>query len=327
MSLAEPVFASKGEGAWPEDDSGKKLLDFSSGGSAPLGRNHPDVVRVMNRVGHAPSTDGVVTHDEVALMHKLAELVPGGMNRRVLVCESGREALARAIELARNETHRPNVTYLSQCSEEKPAIGKDVAAVVAHPLDGRIRQMRQACDAAGVLLIDDEAGIGPGATGRMFAIELSDVRPDVYVLGRGWAAGMPFGACVTGSSTLHWKCATDGNPVGSALALETIRLLEAGLLEQGRKLAAYLEKRFGPLTSTKLEPELYGTGLVRTIVFRKGEDVAEGLVQKCRELGLLLQALTADTVAVRPPLIAKEKDIDFAADVVGKVLAGFDKKA
>jgi acetylornithine/succinyldiaminopimelate/putrescine aminotransferase len=278
-------------------------------------------------------------------MHKLAELVPGGMNRRVLVCESGREALARAIELARNETHRSHVTYLSQCSDEKPAVGKDIAAVVAHPLDGRIKHARQACDAAGALLIDDEAGIGPGATGRMLAIELSDVRPDIYVLGRGWAAGFPFGACVTRSSTLHWKCVTVGNPFGCALALETIRLLETGLLEQGRKLAVCLEKWFGALSSPKLEPELWGVGLVRTLVLGRASAVrepalgivpirgqpppgpAEGFVQKCRELGLLLHALSADTIAVRPPLVASEKDIDFAAEVLGKVLAGLEKKS
>jgi acetylornithine/succinyldiaminopimelate/putrescine aminotransferase len=345
----EPVFAGKGVDAWLEDAAGGKLLDFASGGSAPLGHNHPDIDRALNQVGHAPGMDGVVTPDEVALMHKLAELVPGGMNRRVLVCESGREALARAIELARTETNRSCVSYLSNSPDDKPKIGKDVAAVVAHPLDGRIKHVRRACDAAGALLIDDEAGIGPGATGRMLAVELATeflpprhkdtksqsrpetsaggVRPDIYVLGRGWAAGFPFGACVTRSSTLRWKCATAGNPIGCALALETIRLLEAGLLEQSRKLAAYLEKRFGALSSPKLEPELWGVGLVRTIVLRKGKDVAEGLVQKCRELGLLLQTLTADTVAVRPSLVASEKDVDFATEVVGKVLAGFDKKA
>jgi 4-aminobutyrate aminotransferase-like enzyme len=321
----EPILAEKGEGEWLVDAEGKKLLDFASGGSASLGYNHPDIARALNQAGHAPGLDGAVTPGEVALMHKMAELVPGGMNRRVLVCESGREALARAIELARTETHRSCVTYLSQCSEERPATGKDVAAVVAHPLDGRIKHARQACDAAGALLIDDEAGIGPGTTGRMLAIELADVRPDIYVLGRGWAAGFPFGACVTRSSSLRWKCASAGNPIGCALALETVRLLEAGLLEQGRKLAAYLEKRFGALVSSKLQPELWGVGLVRTIVLRKGKDAVEGLVQKCRELGLLLHALSADTVAVRPPLVASEKDIDFAAEVVGKVLVEFDK--
>jgi 4-aminobutyrate aminotransferase-like enzyme len=330
----EPIFAEKGEGAWLVDDSGKRLLDFANGGALPLGytpnralgtRSEFATDSVMSRA--VPGGDGVVTREEVELMHKLAELVPGGMNRRVLVSESGREALARAIELARTETNRSNVTYLSQCPEEKPVVSRDVAAVVAHPLDGRIKHARQACDAAGALLIDDEAGIGPGATGRMFAIELSDVRPDMYVLGRGWAAGFPFGACVTGSSNLHWKCATAGNPIGCASALETIHLLEAGLLEQGRKLAAYLEKRFGALASSKLQPELWGVGLVRTIAFRKGKGVAEGFVQKCRELGLLLHALSADTVAVRPPLVVSESDVDFAVQVVGKVLADFGKKA
>jgi 4-aminobutyrate aminotransferase len=352
----EPVFAVKGEGAWLEDDEGKRYLDFANGGSLPLGytpgaktgdsppegtgprsgvENTPRVCPQRAARGTVPvfgtcpvpAADGVVWQPEVELMHKLAELVPGGMNRRVLVCESGREALARAIELARTATNRSCVFYLSETSDEKPAIGKDVAAVVAHPLDGRIKQVRQACDAAGALLIDDEAGIGPGATGRMLAIELPDVRPDIYVLGRGWAAGFPFGACVTGSSSLRWKCATEGNPLGCSAALETIHLLEAGLLEQGRKLAAYLEKRFGALSSPRLESELWGVGLVRTIVFRKGKDVAEGLAQKCRELGLMLHVLSSDTVAVRPPLVATEKDVDFAAEVVGKVLAGFDKKA
>ncbi|MBN2466444.1 aminotransferase class III-fold pyridoxal phosphate-dependent enzyme, partial [candidate division WOR-3 bacterium] len=148
----EPVFAKKGDGAWLEDDAGRKLLDFSSGGSAPLGHNHPDIAKVLAQVGHEPAIDRAVVHDEVALMHKLAELAPGGMNRRVLICESGREALARAIELARSVTNRSCVSYLSSCSDEKPAIGRDVAAVVAHPLDGRLKQMEQACDAAGALL-------------------------------------------------------------------------------------------------------------------------------------------------------------------------------
>ncbi len=392
----DPVFAEKGEGAWLEGREGKRLLDFANGGSLPLGyelgaktgdsppegtgprsgvENTPRVCPQRAARGtvpvfascSAPGADGVVWRSEVELMHKLAELVPGGMNRRVLVCESGREALARAIELARAATGRERVVYLSAISEDRPSFsdgasgvhesqgtvhdgtvpgfGSAVAAVVAHPLDGRIKQVRQACDAAGALLIDDEAGIGPGATGRMLAIELPEVRPDIYVLGRGWAAGLPFGACVTGSSSLRWKCSTEGNPLGCSAALETIHLLEAGLLEQGRKLAAYLEKRVGALSSPRLEPELWGVGLVRTLVFGTvvvpGEPVlgavpvrgqspsgpAAGFAGKCHELGLLLHVLSPNSVAVRPPLVASEKDVDFAAGVVGKVLAGFDKRA
>ncbi|GEM_PF-1226986 len=339
----EPVFAARGEGAWLEDEKGRRYLDFANGGSLPLGYSlgtRSEIVRRGQSPAHdapqsgtvptisvLPGAGGVVWQPEVELMHKLAELVPGGMNRRVLVCESGREALARAIELARNVTNRTYVTYLSHSSDDKPAIGKDVAAVVAHPLDGRIQRVRAACDAAGALLIDDETGIGPGVTGRMLALELSGLRPDVYVLGRGWAAGLPFGACVTGSSTLRWARGSTGNPVGCAAALEVIRLLEGGLLEQGRKLAAYLDKQFEKLDSKRLTPMLWGVGLVKTLVFQAGMGAARGFADRCREDGLLLGVLTGDTLAVRPPLVASEKDVDFAAGVVGKVLAEFDKRA
>jgi 4-aminobutyrate aminotransferase-like enzyme len=327
---AEPAFVAKAEGAWLFDAEDRKFLDFASGGSAPLGYNHPDIIRVLKQAGHRPGTDVAVTPDEIALMHKLAELVPGGMNRRVLVCESGREALARAIELARAATGRQRVVYLSDLSDPsdgKPAVSGDVVAVVAHPLDGRVGRVRQACDAAGALLIDDEAGVGPGTCGRMLAVELSGVRPDVYVLGRGWAAGFPFGACVTGSSSLRWERGSSGNPVGCVAALEVIRLLESGLLEQGGRLAANLDKQFEKLNSKRLTPVLWGVGLVKTLVLQAGKGAARGFADRCREDGLLLGVLTGDTLAVRPPLVASEKDVDFAAEVVGKVLAEFDKRA
>jgi acetylornithine/N-succinyldiaminopimelate aminotransferase len=347
----EPILAASGEGAWLVDDAGRMLLDFASGGGATLGYQHPDIARVLKQAGHLPATEAAEARTEVELMHKLAELVPGGMNRRVLVCESGREALAKAIELARKATGRQRVSYLSDLTDQSDrtlGVSRDVAAVVAHPLDGRIRQARQACDAAGALLIDDETGIGPGATGRMFAIELAsgfspqrhedtksqsrpdtsagEVRPDIYVLGRGWAGGLPFGACVTRSSSLRWEHGSSGNPQGCAAALEVIRLLEAGLLEQGRKLAAYLEKRFCLLSCAKLEPELWGAGLVRTLAFRKGKGAATGFVTQCRELGLLLHYLSADSMAVRPPLVATEKDVDFAAGVLEMIFDRFDGK-
>lgn len=292
-----------------------------------MGYNHPDIVPVLRQVGHRPAGHSVLATCEVALLRKLAELVPGGMNRRALVCQSGREALARAIELARMETGRPGVAYLSDSPEERPSIGKDVAAVVAHPLDARIKRAREACRAAGAWLIDDESGMGPGTTGRMLAVELAEARPELYVLGRGWAAGFPFGACVTGSSSWRWVRGSSGNPLGCAVALATIRLLEDGLLEQGRSMALYLEKRLAALASARLEPELWGVGTFRTLVFGKGKDAASGFVQRCRELGLLLRAVSGDAVAVRPPLVSSERDVDFAADVLRRALGSFEQAA
>jgi acetylornithine/succinyldiaminopimelate/putrescine aminotransferase len=133
------------------------------------------------------------------------------------------------------------------------------------------------------------------------------------------------------------------------LALDVIRLLESGLLEQGSKLAAYLDQQFEKLNSKRLTPVLWGVGLVRTLVLgtvaAPGEPVlgtvpvqgqspsqarkgaAGGFAERCREDGLLLGVPTGDTLALRPPLVASEKDVDFAAEVVGKVFAEFDKRA
>ena len=258
-------------------------------------------------------------------MRKLAELAPGGMNRRVLVCDSGREAMARAIELARLSANRSNVSYLSHSSDGGLAVGKDTAAVVVHPFDARLPEARKACSAAGALLIDDETGIGAGTSGRMYAVELSGVRPDVYVLGSGWASGLAFGACVTGSSNLRWVHGSAGNPLGCVAALESVRLLEGGMLERGRSLAAYLEKTFAGVASRALQPGLWGVGLVRTLVLKTDKDVAIGLAAQCLKLGLLVKALSRDTIAVRPPLVVTEKDIEHAAGILTMVLAAFDK--
>jgi acetylornithine/succinyldiaminopimelate/putrescine aminotransferase len=321
----EPVFAVKAEGAWLEDGKEKRYLDLANGGSLPLGYNHPDIAEVLKQAGHRPGAEGVVQDTQVELCRVLAELVPGGMNRRVLVCDSGREGLARAIELARSVTHRSHVSYLSDTSGERPAISKDVAAVVAHPLDGRVQQVGQACDAAGALLIDDETGIGPGACGTMFASELSGVKPDIFVLGRGWAAGLPFGACVTASSRLRWTQDAGTGPAGCAAALAVVGLLKSGLLEAGRRLSAVLDREFEKLSSRRLSPALCGVGLARTIVFAGISDAAPGFVAACRRRGLLLRALSGETVAVRPPLVAAPDDLKFAAGVLRDVMAEFDK--
>ena len=106
-----------------------------------------------------------------------------------------------------------------------------------------------------------------------------------------------------------------------------IRLLESGLLEQGRKLAVYLDRQFEKLGSKRLAPALWGVGLVKTLVLQAGKGAARGFADRCREDGLLLGVLTGDTLAVRPPLVASEKDVDFAAGVVGKVFGNFDKRA
>ncbi len=313
---AEPLLVRDADGAWVETVRGERLLDFSTGGLVPLGhRFAAGTGGLQFCIG--PGQEQV---DRVRLMRKLAVLVPGSPNRRVLLCDSGREALARAVSLARAATGRERVVYLGELAGERVEFGNDVAAVVAHPFDSRLVRAKEFCHDSGALLVDDESGIGPGMSGRMFAVEWSQVRPDVFVLGRGLAAGYPFGACVTGSSALRWKSVpAGGGPAGCVAALEFLRLLEQGLLERANALGAYLGGKLEMLVGKGFVKQVPGAGLSLALRLEQSGRAA-GLVLGSRESGLLLVRAGERTVGVQPSLAVAEGDIDRAVGIIGGVL-------
>ena len=81
---------------------------------------------------------------------------------------------------------------------------EDVAAIVVEPVLGEggyivpsrefLAGLREICDQHGILLVFDEVQSGMGRTGTMFAAEHFGVVPDIFVLAKGLASGMPLGA-------------------------------------------------------------------------------------------------------------------------------------
>ena len=88
----------------------------------------------------------------------------------------------------------------------RAAVGPDCAAVFLEPCQGEagvvppppgyLRAARDACDAAGALLVVDEIQSGIGRTGHWFAHQAEGVTPDVLTLAKGLGGGLPIGACV-----------------------------------------------------------------------------------------------------------------------------------
>lgn len=323
---AQPTIVRSCLGSWVEALDGKRYLDFSVGGMMPLGYNHPVVLSSAKEAEHLPVHSGLELPVRIQLMRKLAEVVTGGMNRRVQLCDSGREALAQALKLAGSVTGRNQVIYLAAQPDDDPGFRADTAAVVVHPFDRRLGQASEFCRESEALLIDDESLVGPGMSGRVFAVELSQVRPDVYVLGSGLAAGLPLGACITGRSTLRWtRAAEGGNPTGCTVALEYLRMLEGGLLESieglGRKL---LEGVSTLVTAGLVEPPV-GAGLVLTLRFGSN-DLASGFVRGCRERGLFLARVGETAVGIRPPATAGVSEVELAVDVMRRILRQMVKR-
>jgi len=124
----------------------------------------------------------------------------------------------------------------------RAAVGPDVAAVFLEPglgesgvvpaPEGYLLAARQACDAAGALLVLDEIQSGIGRTGAWFAHQAAGVRPDVLTLAKGLGGGLPIGMCVglgaagAGFAKGDHGSTFGGNPIACAAALAVINTIE-----------------------------------------------------------------------------------------------------
>ena len=123
-----------------------------------------------------------------------------------------------------------------------------VAAIVVEPVQGEggfipasyeyMRRLRQLCDKHGIVLIADEVQAGFCRTGRWFSFEHSGIQPDLVVMAKSIAAGMPL-AAVTGKAAIvdaphlgGLGSTFGGNPLACVAALKTVELMERENLNQ-----------------------------------------------------------------------------------------------
>jgi 4-aminobutyrate aminotransferase len=130
---------------------------------------------------------------------------------------------------------------------------EEVAGIVVEAVQGEggyvpapkefLEGLRRICDREGILLIVDEVQSGMGRTGKMFASDHYDLKPDIMTLAKGIASGVPMGACVARADLMNWKPGAHastfgGNPVAISSALTTIELLERELVANSADVGA-----------------------------------------------------------------------------------------
>jgi 4-aminobutyrate aminotransferase len=204
---------------------------------------------------------------------------------------------------------------------------EDVAAIVVEPVLGEggyivpprefLVGLRALCDAHGILLVFDEVQSGMGRTGTIFAAEHFGVVPDVFVLAKGLASGMPLGAMMARKELMTWPAGAHGstcggNPVAIAAALATLRLLETELLANttrvGAKLLELLRSRLGGVSTVE---EVRGLGLMIGVEFETAA-LAEAVAQRCYQRGLLVLGCGDKSIRLSPPLILGEEQAETA---------------
>ncbi len=235
-------------------------------------------------------------------------------------------------------------------SNEIPA--SSVACVLIEPVQGEggftpappafLRELRAFCDEHSILLIADEVQSGYGRTGRMWAFEHSGIVPDVVVLAKAIANGLPLSAIVSSRELQQrWGRGAHGstfggNPVACAAGLavlETIRdesLIE-NVNERGEELRAGLERiaaeddRIGDVRGPGL---MVGVEFVRDRATREPDGtLPDRLSAACAEAGLLLLTCGSQHEVVRwiPPLDVTAAEISEAVEIFGETLASIPR--
>ena len=184
------------------------------------------------------------------------------------------------------------------------------------PKNDYLKKVKARCKEVGALLILDEIQPGFGRTGKLFAFEHFNCVPDILVIGKGMASGLPVGAFTASKEIMHTLSENPkmghittfgGNPVIAASSLATLNvLLNSNLIADTLRKEALFKSL---LKHPKIK-EIRGKGLMLALLMDTPETANE-LVLQAKEKNLILFWLLFENRAVRisPPLTISEKEI------------------
>jgi 4-aminobutyrate aminotransferase len=200
-------------------------------------------------------------------------------------------------------------------------------------------RLREITREHGILLIADEVQTGFGRTGELFAVRHWNVDPDIVVMAKGIASGMPLSGILAKTELMDrlppgsHGGTYGGNAVSCAAALATLDVIEdEGLVANARERGAQLLDGLRRLASRHASiGDVRGLGLMVALEFVQpgvGDGrtpdaaVTKGVQAACFERGLLV--LTAGTyvnvIRIIPPLVTTAEEIDHALAVIAEAL-------
>ncbi|MEM9062468.1 MAG: aspartate aminotransferase family protein [Pseudomonadota bacterium] len=225
------------------------------------------------------------------------------------------------------------------------AIGAQTAAIMIEPVQGEggikpvpkafLRELRELCDAHGLLLIFDEIQCGVGRTGTLFFHEQTGVTPDIMGVAKGIGGGFPIGACL---ATEDAACGMvpgthgstyGGNPLGCAVGSAVLdEILAPGFLDEVKRKAGLLRQRLAELTDTydDLIEEVRGEGLMLGVRFKEGA-AAIDIVNAAYDAGMLTVPAAENTVRLLPPLNVTDEELGACVERLGSACHTVREKA
>jgi L-lysine 6-transaminase len=213
----------------------------------------------------------------------------------------------------------------------------DIAAIIIEPIQAEggdnhyraefLRALRTLADESDVLLIYDEVQSGVGLTGRFWAHQHFDVRPDLLAFGKKMqVCGMLAGPRIDEEPENVFKVTSrinstwGGNLVDMVRSQRYLEIIEQdGLLDNAARVGAHLLARLEAMQAER--PDLFsnarGRGLMCAIDFPDGP-TRDRVGDEAYELGVLILSCGRRSLRFRPPLDVTKAEIDEALDVIGR---------
>jgi len=230
----------------------------------------------------------------------------------------------------------PNVSFIEHNNiSDLEKITTDIAAVFIEPIQGEagirvadieyMQALRKKCDETKTLLIFDEIQSGFGRSGKMFAFEHYNIKPDVLLLAKGIGGGMPIGAFISSLEIMSVLSNTPilghmttfgGHPVCCAAGLATLKILTEN------NIVAEVEEKgqlFKKLLQHKAIKEIRGKGLMLAVEFENFE-INKKIIDACILDGVLSDWFLhcSNSMRIAPPLIITKAEIEEACQIILK---------
>ena len=219
----------------------------------------------------------------------------------------------------------------------KKAINKNTVAFLVEPIQGEagiiipdegyLNKTFNICKEANVLFIADEIQTGLGRTGKLFAYEYENIKPDALIIGKALSGGAyPVSAVLSSKEILGVFKPGDhgstfgGNPLAAAIAREALKVIvEEKLPERSFELGKYFLEKLRTIQSKHIK-EIRGKGLFIGIELIPEAGGARRFCEALKEEGLLCKETHENVIRLAPPLVIEKEEIDWAFEKIEKIL-------
>ena len=217
---------------------------------------------------------------------------------------------------------KQSITNRTAAIMVETAMGEGGIKVISNKF---LKELRKICNQKKILLILDEVQCGVGRSGKFFAYEYSNVKPDIVPIAKGIGGGFPIGAVLMSKKAASGMIpgthgsTFGGNPLAMNVGNAVLdQIFKKGFLKNVQKISKYFHSELKKIQKqySNIIKEVRGVGLLIGLQLHSDQSK---FIQKLMDNNLLTIRAGENVIRILPPLTVKKKEVDLAIKIIKKV--------